>query len=314
VTEQHPAPDTPVDCTVVVVTYNSAGHIDRLLDSLPAAAGTATIRTVVVDNGSSDDTVDRVRARDRTTCIDGLGNLGYAGGINVGRKAAGPTRSILILNPDVRVVPGAIERLLDAASAPGVGMAIPRLVDQDGGTLLSLRRDPTLLRAVGDALAGDHLPARPPALALCVHDPAQYERQGPIDWATGAALLVTDECDRTVGDWDERYFMYSEEVDICARARAAGFLVEFVPDAHVVHYERGSGRTPDLDALMVLNQVRYYRTHHGRLATAVFRCVLALHEASRIWNPTRRRSARVVLGWDPPPQFPGAGPIDPVPW
>jgi GT2 family glycosyltransferase len=108
--------------------------------------------------------------------------------------------------------------------------------------------------------------------------------------------------------------MYSEEVDISLRARQAGFRIRYLQDARVVHFERGSGRSEDLDALRALNQVRLFRRYHGRAATAVLRAIIALHELSRFWKPARRRTARVTLGIDPPPSFPGAAPIQKVPW
>src|SRR5580693_1481698 len=89
-----------VDCAVVIVTYNSAGDIARALDSLPAAAAGLTVRTVVVDNGSTDATVRLARARTDVSCVESGANLGYAGGINVGREHAGDYSALLVLNPD----------------------------------------------------------------------------------------------------------------------------------------------------------------------------------------------------------------------
>lgn len=303
-----------VDCAVVVVTYNSARYLSGLLDSLRPAAGPATLRTIIVDNGSSDDTVAIADGRSDVVCVRSPRNLGYAGAINVGRRLAGNAKAILVLNPDVRCLPESIAKMLKTATDVGVGIVLPQLVDESGGVLLSLRREPTLLRAVGDALFGAKFSNRPAALAVRVHDLDVYEQRADVDWATGAAMLLTQECDRSVGDWDESYFMYSEEVAVCRLARDRGFAVRYVPNAKVLHFERGSGRSGDLDALRALNQVRYFRHHHGRLATGVFRLILALHEVSRFWSPGRRRNARIVMGWQAPPRFPGATPVDQVPW
>src|SRR4051794_36158847 len=92
-----------VDCAVVIVTYNNARDIDGLLDSLPAAADGLTLRTIVVDNRSADDTVDRVGRHPGVQVIDAGANLGYAAAVNRGRIAARPCRTVLILNPDLRV-------------------------------------------------------------------------------------------------------------------------------------------------------------------------------------------------------------------
>ena len=303
-----------VDCAVVVVTYNSARHLPTLLGSLPEAAGECSIRTIVVDNGSTDGTVELAEAAPGVTCVHPGANLGHAGGINAGRARAGDCRSVLVLNPDLRLEPGAIPRLMEALQGPGAGAAVARLVDDDGTTLWSQRRDPTLLRAVGDAVLGEQFRGRPPWSGETVDDPDAYRSIHAVDWATGATIMVSAECDRAVGDWDESFFMYSEEVDFALRVRRAGFRVLFVPDAVAAHAEGGSGRSPDLTALLAVNRVRLYRKYHGRVASAAYRIVVALHEASRFWSAPRRRSALAVLGIVPPPSFTGAAPIDGVPW
>jgi GT2 family glycosyltransferase len=303
-----------VDCAVVIVTYNSADHLPGLLESLPAASAGCTTRTIVIDNGSTDDTVAIARATEGVTCIESGANLGYAGGINAGRAAAGSRRSTLVLNPDLRVHPGALAELLRALDEPGTGAAVARLVDNDGQTLWSQRRDPTLGRAVGDALFGEVVRHRPAWSGETVDDPAAYEDRHEVDWATGAAILVSEDCERAVGDWDESYFMYSEEVDYALRIRSAGYRILYVPGAVASHAEGGSGRSDALVALLALNRVRCYAAHHGRLASAAYRVVLGLHEASRCWSAARRHSALVVLGLAAPPSFPGAEPVAPVPW
>ena len=131
-----------VDCAVVVVTYNSARDIVGLLESLPAAAGELTLRTVVVDNGSADATVDLVRAFPGVTCVETGTNLGYAGGINVGRDHAGDYTALLVLNPDTVLEAGALREMFSALDDPRVGIVAPMLLDVSGHRCASLRRDP----------------------------------------------------------------------------------------------------------------------------------------------------------------------------
>jgi GT2 family glycosyltransferase len=283
-----------VDCAVVIVTYNNARDIDGLLDSLPAAADGLTLRTIVVDNRSTDDTVDRVRRHPGVRLIDAGANLGYAAAINRGRADARPCRTVLILNPDLRVEPGAIRRLV--AAAGGGGMAVPVLVGPDGSRQRSLRRDPTLRRALGEALLGDRFPGRPAWAAEIVRDDESYREPHRIDWATGAAVLATEACDRVVGDWDERFFLYSEEVDHALRARAAGFAIELVPDAVAVHHEGGSGQSPDLTALMAVNRVRLHAKRHGAVAALAYRLVMIGHALLRFNDPGQRAALRALTG------------------
>jgi GT2 family glycosyltransferase len=287
--------DAPtVDCAIVIVTYNSSADVDDLLDSIDAGAGGLSVRTIVVDNASTDDTVGRVRSHPDVQCIETGANTGYAAGINTGRAAAGPYRSLLVLNPDLRVEPGAIRSLFEAAREPAVGIAVPVLRDPDGTVQRSLRREPTLGRALGEALFGDHLPARPEGLSEMVRDDDAYRRAHDVDWATGAAFLVTAACDEAVGPWDARFFMYSEEVDYARRARRAGFRVTFVPDAVAVHHEGGSGASDDLVALMAVNRVRLFREQHGAAPAAAYRAVLVLHALLR-WGDSGQRAARGAL-------------------
>lgn len=308
------AQDDLVDCAVIIVTYNSGEHLDELLSSLELAAAGRSVRTIVVDNGSSDATLQIAAARSSVRLVESGRNLGYAGGINLGREHGGRRRSILVLNPDLRLEAGSIDRLLTAQAATGAGVVFAQLVDDEGEVLRSIRRDPSLTRALGDALFGDHLRTRPGWATESVNDAAAYDRAHAIDWATGAALLVSDECDRVVGAWDESFFMYSEEVDYAIRARTAGFAAVFEPTARAAHAEGGSGRSIDLTALLALNRVRLYAKYHSRGATVAFRVVVVLHELMRFWSRERRHSAAVVAGFAPPPVFDRASPIERVAW
>ncbi|MFN0088932.1 MAG: glycosyltransferase [Acidimicrobiales bacterium] len=303
----------PVDCGVVVVTYNSAADICGLLDSIgPAmrplhasalAGRPPSWRVVVVDNDSTDHTVPLVAARGDAIVVRAGANLGYAGGINLGRRCAGPRASTLILNPDLRLAPGAAALLIAELADPTVGVAAPLLQDPDGTTLRSLRRDPTPLRALGEALLGDHLPWRPAWASELVRTPAAYAVAGDADWVTGAAMLISEACDRAVGDWDERFFLYSEEVDFAVRCRRAGYRVRFCPQARAMHREGGSGQSSDLVALMALSRVRCYQKLHGGAGAARYRAANLLHELLRCRDNGHRAALRCLIRLAPPPSL-----------
>ena len=259
-------PQTPsraerVDCAVVIVTYNSARHITGLLESLPAAAAGLRLRTVVVDNGSTDTTTDLVGGCGGVSCVETEANLGYSGGINVGREHAGEYSALLVLNPDIVLEPGALREMYDALSDPAIGIVAPMLLDPDGRRYPSLRRHPTVARAIGDGLLGSRITRRPTWLSDTVRDEASYSYRHAVDWAGGAALLISAACDRAVGRWDEQFFLYSEETDYATRARAAGFRIEFVPTARAFHSGGGSGRSNALLALREINRLRYMEKH-----------------------------------------------------
>jgi N-acetylglucosaminyl-diphospho-decaprenol L-rhamnosyltransferase len=286
---------THVDCAIIVVSYNSAQHVGRLLDSLPAAADGLRTRCVVVDNDSSDETAALVRARADVALVEAGENLGYAGAINLGRAEAGPCSSVLILNPDLVLEPVAIRRLHEALGEPEVGIAVPVLLNDDGSLYLTLRREPSPLRALGDALFGARLPRRPSWLSETIRDPRFYDRECNVDWAGGAVMLISSECDQAVGKWDDtRFFLYSEETDFAARARQRGYHVRYIPTARARHEDGGSGRSPMLGALVAVNRVRYYEKYHGRPATSLFRAAVVLHYFLRSCDSDERAALEAL--------------------
>lgn len=149
---------------------------------------------------------------------------------------------------------------------------------------------------LGDALFGAHWLGRPGALTEIVHDPAQYRLPHPVDWATGAALMVRREVVSAVGAWDSaRFFLYSEETDYCRRIRERGGQIWFTPHATVRHRESGSGSAPELDALLELNKVRYYRKWHPGLPSVAFALVALLRNALRAHRPSSRAAMAALV-------------------
>lgn len=280
---------------VVVVTYDSAAHLDRLLAGLRREAAGTAVRVVVVDNGSSDGTPERARAHDDVLTVSGHGNLGYAGGINVGLAHLEDVDAVLVLNADLVVEVGAVAALLARLDRPQAGVVLPLLLHDDGTVAPSLRREPTVSRSLGDAVLGRHLGDRPGWLSETVRDPMAYAWPHPVDWGTGAAMLVRAETARAVGAWDERFFLYSEETDYCRRVREAGWEVWFEPAARVRHSEGGSGRGPQLTALLQVNRVRYARKHRSAAAAGATLAVTALTSAARTWDAGHRSALGALL-------------------
>jgi GT2 family glycosyltransferase len=233
-------------------------------------------------------------------CVETGANLGYAGGINVGRRHAGPCGALAVLNPDLVLEPGALREMYGALDDPAVGLAVPMLLDFPGHLYPSLRRNPTLTRTIGDALFGQHFKRRPVILSEIVRDVREYHDRHPVDWAAGAAMLISAACDRVVGAWDERFFLYSEELDYATRARAAGFRVEYVPQARARHRGAGSGQSHALIALKAINRIRYFEKY-GK-ATSAMRAAVLLHELLRSASASHRGALLAVSRpstWEP---------------
>ncbi len=303
-------PDGPVDVVVVVVTYNNEADVEALLGSLRAEASGRRMRVVVVDNGSADATVAKAGAHGDVVVIDTGRNLGYSGGINRAGEAVGEAGAVLILNPDTRVLPGCITRMQQRMAESSADLVVPALETPDGVRSRSLRREPTVLGRLGDAVFGRFWDGRPVCLSETVRSTSAYAVAHPIEWATGAALLVSARAAALIGEWDERFFLYSEETDYFRRARDLGLAVWYEPAARVVHSEGGSGGSPELVALMVVNSIRYVEKHNPA-AAPLHRVVVSLHELRRWRNPSHRIARTILLRRDAWGRLPRATGCDP---
>lgn len=278
------------DVAVVIVTHQSAHVIDGLLDSLPAALGGLTADVVVVDNGSTDETAERVGAR--TDCrLVRSANVGYAGGLNRGVREAAAAPALLMLNPDVRLEPGSIPALLAALQRPGTAVVAPQVRDAEGRLYHSLRREPSLRRAIGLNFT------RRPAFSEYVNSDADYTSPRQVDWALGAALMVSRDSYDRLGGWDESYFLYSEETDFSLRARDLGLITRYEPRAVVVHIGGQSGQSDVTHAMLVVNRVRLYRRRHGSVASFAYFGLSVLSELSWLarGQSQSRRSVEALL-------------------
>ncbi|WP_051217931.1 glycosyltransferase family 2 protein [Nocardioides insulae] len=260
----------PID--VVVVTYRSRHVIDALLDSLPDAMGGLPARVVVVDNGSPDGTADHVAARGDCLVVRAP-NRGYAAGINAGVAALAGHGPILVLNPDVRLGANSVPALFETLCLPDTGIAAPRVLDDQGALFPSLGREPTLPRALGLNRTGL------PWLTERIPAGAAYEEPRRVDWALGAVLLISRECHDRLG-WDESFFLYSEETDLCLRARDAGLATRYDPRAVCWHVGGQSGRSARIHAMQVLNRLRLYRRRHSVPAACAYLAALLASEVS----------------------------------
>jgi GT2 family glycosyltransferase len=283
-------------CTAVVVTYQSARHVGALLHALTEERRSGLdLEVVVVDNASTDGTGAIVSTFDGVRWIAAGGNLGYAAGVNLGSRLAAADRAVAVLNPDLVPSHGAIAELLDALDRPGTGVVVPRVENADGSLCPSLRFEPSLGRALVDAVLGAQARRVRRGWSGMVWNPGDYLVEQQPDWAVGAALVVSPLCRERVGDWDERYFLYSEETDYLRRVREAGLEVRYVPGSTVRHVGGGSGSSDGLYALWAVNLVRYYRRYHRRWPSAVYQAVVILHQVLR-WNrPQARLAARALL-------------------
>lgn len=307
--------DSDGPLAVVIVTHNSASVIADCLDTLDRALAAVQAdgahRVIVADNASTDATIDLVGGHPRVDEIVELGgNFGYAAGVNAGLASAGDVESVLILNPDVRLESQSVAALRRELRTSGVGIAVPKVRDRQGGVEPSLRRESSVLRALGEALVGGHRAGRYAAFGEMVTRREVYEIRGAPTWASGCAMLISSECARSVGAWDESFFHGAEEAEFCLRARDNGWSVGYTPDAEVVHLGGSSEVSPILRSIMVANRLELYRRRNGVLRASIFRAALVLNETVRFRRGAHHRAALKTLFTGQRPQIGDVRPSD----
>ena len=204
---------------IVVVSYRSERTLRACVGPLAHVDG---MHVFAVDNASGDGSLDSI-ADLPVTSIALDENRGFSHGNNVGIRA-GDAPLVLFLNPDARIEPDALRRLARVLDDERVGAAAPKIVDDDGSLHFSQRRFPTLRATYARALFLHRL--FPDAEEL-VRDPAAYEQPGSPDWVSGACVLVRRSLLERLGGWDESFFLYAEDIDLCRRIRDAGCDIRY---------------------------------------------------------------------------------------
>lgn len=284
--------------SVLIVSYNSSGLICTLLARLREQLSALSAEVVLVDNASHDGTAELVAVEHPWVhLVRSRVNLGFAAGNNLAaRQARG--RLLLLLNPDALPEPGVIARGLALMQQhPQVGLAGGRLLAPDGSPQPSARMFPGLAQEFF-VLSG--LAARFPrsrTLGGLDRGWADPELAARVDWVPGAFALVSAELFARLGGFDERFFLYYEEVDLCRRIQALGLQVQYWPELRVRHVGGASARTvsgaevasagSQLTLWRARSGLLYYRKHHGWLKA------WAVNRLERGWHGLRAWRARL---------------------
>jgi N-acetylglucosaminyl-diphospho-decaprenol L-rhamnosyltransferase len=218
----------------VIVNYNAR---DYLVDCVRSLRDAGVTDIVVADNASSDGSVAALRAADAdVTIVETGGNFGYGGGVNRGAAAVRPDADVLLVcNADLTVDPTAPKALVAALDAdPELGIVGPRIDNTDGSLYPSARTIPGPFDAVGHAFLGLIMPNNrfTRRYRLLDWDHASARR---VDWISGACFAIRRDLFDRLGGFNEDYYMYLEEIDLCTRARNAGAAIGYEPAATVVH-------------------------------------------------------------------------------
>ena len=242
------------DLSILIVSHNARTDLERCLASLHETPPSVRHDIIVVDNASNDGSVETARKWPDVRVIESGGNRGFAAANNIGIRASS-SEHLLLLNSDTVVPEGAIDGLLDELRRhPEATIVGPRLVDGTGRAELSFGRMMSPLNELRQRrLVHGHQTGNP---SISQHIEALTREQQWPDWVSGACLLVRRADAEAVGLLDERYFMYTEDVDFCAAVRARGRRVLFTPAVEVVHLRGRSVRSAP-----VATRAAYRRSH-----------------------------------------------------
>jgi N-acetylglucosaminyl-diphospho-decaprenol L-rhamnosyltransferase len=224
----------------VVVNYEAGPLLADCVLSVLADSSAGEVDLVVVDNGSRDGSIDRLReAVPDVRVIAASGNVGYARAANLG-IAATSAPIVAVLNADLTMEAGTTKAMLARFDEePALGACGPRVRNLDGSDYPSARRSPTVSLAVAHGLLGLWWPTNPFTARYRELD-ADPSRPRSVDWVSGAAVWLRRTALDVVGGWDERYFMYVEDLDLCWRLRRSGFDVAYEPAGAVTHVQGAS--------------------------------------------------------------------------
>jgi N-acetylglucosaminyl-diphospho-decaprenol L-rhamnosyltransferase len=266
------------DLSIVTVGHNTR---DLLLACLASVESKRyVIEILLVDSGSTDGTAQAVsREFPAVRVLATAENLGFTRGSNRGLRIA-RGRYLLLLNPDTVLEPGALDAMVDYLEAhPDVGLVGPQLRFADGRVQPSRYGFPGRLTAFVDGTVLERWLGDSRLLRDFHARDRDDDSLQDVDWLRGACMTLRREAAATAGLFDEGFFMYSEEVDLCRRVRAAGWRIAYLPSAVVVHHEgKSSEQNPAArDIHFHDSRVRYYRKHFGRGWAAALRLAVTAH-------------------------------------
>lgn len=280
---------------VVVVNHNAGSFLPACLSSIYAAAGDLALDVVLVDNASVDGSTERVaHLHPSLRVVKNRLNRGFAAAANQGiRVTTAPF--VFLLNPDAEITAGSLASLVKvAADRPRAGILGPLVRNSDGSIQASARKVPGLLESLGHAFLGPFAPNNRFSRSYTM---AEWDRSSEreVEWVSGCAMLVRRDAFEAVMGFDEGYFMYVEDVDICTRLRQAGWSVLFSPELEVVHETGVSARKRSRRLAFEHSRsiYRYFAKHRARGPAVLLKPLVKLAVWLRALLVTRGSRAKV---------------------
>lgn len=247
---------------IIIVTYNSRQEIDACLESLVGHTAPFPTTITVVDNASPDGTAAHLRSRwaPEVQVIDAGGNVGFARANNLGIRAT-DSEYVLLMNPDTVAPPGAIQTLVRGLAAyPSAAIAGARLLGPTGFPELSWGPTITPWNEFKQKFFSGLYHRKVRRIVRKVDKLSRQARE--VAWVSGACMVIRRADLDAVGLLDERFFMYTEDVDLCLQMTRRGRAILYVAGAEVLHHRgRSAGRNPDTERRYRESQIAYYEKH-----------------------------------------------------
>jgi len=277
------------DLAVIVVSTNEARWLRPCLSTLFAHLGVLRADVVVADNHSTDGTRELVEGEFPAARVVTCENYGF-GHANNRALLTTDARYIVFLNPDTEIRKGSFEDLVARIDAsPRLGLVGVKQITPDGRVFPTIRRFPNAPRAFFQAMGSERYPFRASWLGERELDLRRYEREVACDWTSGSFMLARREALESAGYFDERFFIYSEETDLCLRIKSAGWDIRHLPIMTVLHHAQKAGVSPKMAAQDAYSRKQYSRKHFSPAHRSVYLGALALGYGVRAVAPGRDR-------------------------
>lgn len=273
-----------MDVSIIIVNWNTRELLQDCLTSVYERTGDIEYEIIVVDNGSTDSSVEMVKKNfPLVNVIENAENLGFARANNIGIKA-GKGRYICLINSDITILDDCFGKLMKFMdSNPGAGMAGPKILNADLTIQHSCRHFPSIWNNLCQSLGLNHLFPKSAFFSDWIMDYWSHDSIRSVDALSGCFWMTRRKALEEVGLLDEDFFIYGEDLDWCKRFRKAGWDIVFYPEAEAIHLGGASSAAAPVKFYIEMQKadLQYWRKHHGISGKIGYMAVILLRETIR---------------------------------